>query len=114
MFTHIGSCRIFELSRRFLTWYCKLKASGNYTAVAMHSQSKSFDKKSATKCKGAAVKRPEIENYINPFQTTEISHHDYGTPTQSHTPASASLQNTSFITENVLLSGSPQDESMHV
>ena len=55
--------------------------------------------------------RPEIETYINPFQITEISHHDYGTPTQSHTPASASLQNTSFITENVLLSGSPQDAS---
>ena len=51
----------------FLTWYRKLKASGNYTAVAMHNQSKSVGKKSATKRKGSAVKRPEIETYINPF-----------------------------------------------
>ena len=87
----------------FLTWYRNLKASGNYTAVAMHSQSKNVGKKSATKRKGAAVKRPEIETYINPFQITEISHHDYGTPTQSHTPASASLQNSYFITENFYL-----------
>jgi len=77
VFTHFGSCRIFEL---FLPWYHKLKASGNYTAVAMHNQSKSVGKKSATKRKGSAVKRPEIETYTNRFQHTEISHYEYDTP----------------------------------
>jgi len=69
VFTHFGSCRIQYLNYldEFLTWYPKLKASDNYTAVAMHNQSKSVGKKSATKRKGSAVKRPEIETYINPF-----------------------------------------------
>ena len=55
----------------FLTYYRKLKVSINYTAVAMHDQSRSVGEKSSVKRKGSSAKKPEIETYIDPFQQFE-------------------------------------------
>ena len=50
----------------FLTWYRRLKVTGNYTAVSMYNQSKSVGKKPATsRRKGSSKSKPEIENYID-------------------------------------------------
>ena len=98
----------------FLTYYRKLKVSVNYTAVAMHDQSKSVGKKSGNlKRKGSSAKKPEIETYTDPFQHTGISDYVSMPTTQSQTSVSqtTSPQNTSSFESGDTSLFSSQDTS---